>query len=90
MSDIQVGDLVMTVRGHSCVMKAVGGVPFVVQEIVPTQSGGWACSRCGEFNAGPDTDAARFGKVKIPLPWLKKIPPLVEPETVEREERVSA
>ncbi len=88
---IKVGDLVMIVRGHECVMNLYQGVIFTVTGFVQPRFGGWHCARCGRDNAGGNEAAATgFHKAHAPISWLKKIPPLTEPETVERKEELPA
>ena len=91
---IQVGDLVMMVRGHACLLQAIGGMPFTVARIVPPYDGGWHCGKCGMSYAGPNAPAA-FALINnspqyCPIPWLKRIDPLSEPVSIEHrlEEKV--
>lgn len=85
---IKVGDAVMVVRGHAC---DIGRV-FIVKDIVDVW--GWSCDRCGAeedeaFNVERFAleREENFGSL---ISWLKKISPLSEPETVERDESVPA
>ena len=99
MSDrpIQVGDLVMIVRGHPCAVQIRGGMPYRVQEIVPQAGGGWTCNKCGERDIAKSDlyGAALWHTIPgngIPLSFLKRIPPLDELEGQRTEEtlKVSA
>lgn len=101
MSDkpIQPGDLVMMVRGHSCLLKAWAGIPFVVAEIVQPRGGGWTCGRCNARGVAGDEPAATGfkprGKVPegdtpgVPLSWLVRIDPPTQSESVERAEEMT-
>ena len=100
---IKVGDLVMVVRGHSCAIELIGGVPFTVESIEPQIGGSW-CNRCGERNIAPESlygatgvpkprvkvMKAKFPKGAMPLEWLKKIPPIGELDDVKRDEEITA
>ena len=55
---IEVGDLVMIVRGHECIMKLYQGVIFTVTGLIMPRSGGWHCDRCGKDNAAGNEMAA--------------------------------
>ena|SRR3990167_7754394 len=87
---IQAGDLVMVVRGHSCVLNKYGGIPMTVESVHASSSGiaGFRCFACTQLIA-PE-GYAEFLMLSIPLSWLKKINPLAEPERVERDEEVTA
>lgn len=93
---IKTGDLVMVVRGHSCVLASIGGVPFRVNDILPVRGGGWHCNRCGEKNLTPDSDGANlagFHSIRdraIPLKWLRRITPLGELGDVPQKEEIHA
>lgn len=94
MSDkpISVGDLVMMVRGHECVLARAGGRPFVVTALVHPWGGGWHCGICHKDSAGPnEIGAAGLGRGDgIPISWLKRIPPLDELESEKRDEEITA
>jgi hypothetical protein len=89
MSDkpISVGDLVVVVRGHVCDL----GETFIVTRI-DRWSGGWVCTKCGEesdddyVGASPSTDP--MDRHCVPLPWLKRIPPLSELEGERTQEEM--
>ena len=88
---IAVGDLVQVVRGHSCLLDAIGGQVYVVDALNPPQGGGWHCPVCKQDNAGPDEIGAhapwmRNPRSGIPLSWLKRIPPLDELESTKTDE----
>lgn len=90
---IQVGDLVMLVRGHPCVYESSHyGVPYRVVEIIQPTGGGWHCSRCGEYDMHWGELAARLWHTGdgngMPLSCLKRIPPLDELEGVKTEEGI--
>jgi hypothetical protein len=93
---ISVGDLVMVVRGHECVVAKVGGVPYTVEAIVPQMFGGWYCPVCDTENHG--TSEAYGAKLSplhtgpgsgIPLGWLKRIPPQPELEGADSWEEIN-
>ena len=87
---ITVGDLVMVVRGHRCQFERLGGVIFVVQRIIDPNFGGYRCPACSQHSIAPHSQAAeRCQGCCVPLPWLKKIRPLDEPETTERDESLT-
>lgn len=93
MSDkpISVGDLVMVVRGHACVVQYLGGIPWTVDEIVTQKGGGWQCGKCGGRNIYPHgLLAAQNDHFTIPLDFLKRIPPLSELEGEKRDEEITA
>lgn len=84
---IQVGDLVMIVRGHECGLRVRGGIPYRVNGFSDQSGGGWTCNLCGARDlAQSDLVAARLWHTRpgagIPLSWLKRIPPLSELEGV--------
>ena len=77
---IKIGDLVMVVRGHACLLARFGGVPFTVTAIHQAVNGGWYCPKCRTHYAGGDEPGAqpdfyKKGPAGIPLSWLKKIDP---------------
>ena len=76
---IKVGDLVMVVRGHKCLLEKWGGVPFTVSALVSPRGGGWKCLHCGKYNAGPD-EVGAAGLIDdlssaVPISFLLKIDP---------------
>ena len=73
---IKVGDLVMVVRGHTCTINAVGGLPFTVEAIFGSIGAWWQCSRCKSRSVAPPSRYVHRWGACIPLPWLKRIPPL--------------
>lgn len=96
---IKVGDLVMVVRGHSCAMELIGGVPFKVEDIA--QVSGWACNRCNAKGNGEIHFSASGhnvpkgtkllwsrGRGYLPLAWLKRIPPIEELEREKLKEKL--
>lgn len=87
---IKVGDLVMVVRGHACTIDDFGGIPFRVTAIRRLRLSVYCCRRCGTdgIHAGPYY--VPHEGAGIPFEWLKRIPPLTEPETVERRDEVTA
>jgi hypothetical protein len=94
---IKVGDLVMIVRGHDCLLRKRGFEPFVVLALIPQRAGGWKCGQCGERDLGKnDAYGARAGWNKVsddssvPVSWLKRIPPLEELDDVKRDEEITA
>ena len=92
---ISVGDLVMVVRGHSCVIQRSGGVPYRVRRLLTPFEAGWHCILCGAQNMAPNTAGANLEGVHsansdagYPLQWLKRIPPLDEMEREKRREDI--
>ncbi len=81
---IEVGDLVMVVHTH-CPHHTLG-VPYVVSRL------GRGCGMCAICKAdiGAHDWAASEEGITCPLKWLKKIPPLTDPENVERKEELPA
>ena len=85
---IQVGDLVIIVRGHSCTMERYRGAIFRVAKIVPATGGGWRCVHC-KLNDQWGPEPGAYWKEKggsAPLSWLKRIPPLDELEGEKTQE----
>lgn len=82
MDNIKVGDLVMVVRGHECVLTAIGGRVYVVLDMVGQTGGGWYCPKCQTRDLAQDEllAAKLFAEIDggIPTGWLKKIPPISE------------
>lgn len=87
---ISVGDLVMVVRGHACTVSAFGGLPVRVGEIRAPYGKSWDCARCGGKKVAPTSPYVPHNGAALPLPWLKRIPPLDELEDVKRDETVTA
>jgi hypothetical protein len=93
---ISVGDLVMVVRGHECVVAKVGGVPYTVAAIVQKMFGGWYCPLCRTEDHGQsEALGARLVPLHkddgaaIPLGWLKRIPPASELDSEKRDEKLT-
>lgn len=94
---ISVGDLVMVVRGHECIVAKIGGVPYTVTAIATQMHGGWYCPVCRTEDLGKnELLGARLSPLHtnalsgIPLGWLKRIPPAGELEDVKRDEEITA
>ena len=92
---IQVGDLVWVVRGHSCFYEIHGGHIFTVSEIVTPIGGGYTCQKCKIRDFCPNVLGAVFAEIKesyaaCPITWLQRIPPLSEPEQIERKQEQPA
>lgn len=87
---IRVGDLVMVVRFPCC--GACLGVVMTVTRLVNTGDD-YRCSRCGKLHGLKQVPSAiDDGRVRdrhFPLSWLRRIDPLEEPETIEREEETT-
>ena len=93
VNGIKVGDMVMVVRGHECVVATVGGIPYTVRAILNQVGGGWRCGICGTRDIAPnETLGAQFYTAMhgIPLSWLLKIDPPADDETTEQPEEISA
>ena len=93
MSDkpIQVGDLVVMVRGHECTLAKYGGIPWRVAGLINQTGGGWGCGICGARNLASEAlYAAQKRRMQafngIPTTWLKRIPPLSELEGERTQE----
>lgn len=88
MSDrpIQVGDLVQVVRSHCPGFEAeAGGVVFTVVRLRPVPRP--MCTRCGSFLTS-GTVVAEGGKDwRIPLQFLKRIPPIGDLEGTSEDAR---
>ena len=77
---IEVGDLVICVRAHlPCAERAIGMV-FRVQKF---NEHGARCNKCGHLH--PGMAAYWAPEYAFPLSWLRKIPPLAEPERTTEE-----
>jgi hypothetical protein len=88
---IKVGDLVVMVRGHECVYCVAGGIPFVVTRFAPRLDKVWHCSKCcQDVAASKDAVNFRGGRPRIPISWLKRIPPLEELDDVKESEELHA
>ena len=92
---IKVGDLVMVVRGHECLIKCAGGHIFTVTKIVAQIGGGWFCEACIHGGIAPNEKygAAGFNTNDpgiIPLGFLRKIDPPVLDETTDETEKLTA
>lgn len=88
---IKKGDLVVAVRGHSCTLDAVGGMPFIVSEVLADpQIKRWWCSRCNAFMEGPPSTWVSHNNANIPTSWLLKISPdaLSSSKPAEKEQMV--
>ena len=81
---ISPGDLVVIIRAHRCATDLIGKV-FTVGGF---SRNGSKCEECGEVFFEPSAYYA--SRAAVPLSWLKKIPPLNEPETVEQDEEATA
>lgn len=89
MSGIAAGDMVMVVR--DCCGRYLGQV-FRVQEVHPESA--WICGGCNGRGVNPtaihpNCPQPELGPV-YPLPWLRKLPPLDEPEHEVRKEEIEA
>ena len=92
---ISVGDLVMVVRGHECVVNLKGGIPYRVKGFSMQKNGGWMCGECGSKDlAVNDLVAAILWQVipgnGIPLSWLKRIDPDALTDDVQTKEELTA
>ena len=90
---IRVGDLVVVVRSeHECTTRIYGGAVFTVTGFEPQTGGGWTCGRCGAVNLLPNILEVALGlhKYGVPVPWLRRIPPLAELDEAERKEETPA
>ncbi len=86
---IEVGDLVMVVRGHICAVNTFGGIPMEVMGIGLSAPRGYCCSRCGARGVHPQELYARFHPIwKLPVSYLKKIRPLMA--LTDRREEATA
>lgn len=95
---IQVGDMVVMVRGHDCLYQRKAGVPFVVTGFVRPKGGGWTCGYCKQRSVGADEPGAlgllskkkvtEYSAPAIPISWLKRIPPLAELESEKTQEDI--
>lgn len=81
---IKVGDLVMVVR-VCCTAYMDGAGPIFRVHKIHGVGRGSTCAYCGAML--PNTDRATEGAlVGVPLPWLKRIPPLSELESEKHKE----
>ena len=82
---IEVGDLVIVLRNH-CSDMHVGEIYDVSR--IESSCDLW-CSTCMRFT-GPGTMAVIFVTGGgLPIQWLKRIPPLVEPESITQRDEVT-
>lgn len=88
MSDIREGDLVMVVRWPCC-HRLIGAIFRVLEFSAPLERVPPICGYCSAAHQhmACATDDKGYN---YPLPWLKKIPPLVEPSHTERREEIEA
>jgi len=83
---IKAGDVVMVVRGHIC---DVGRIAIVADVVAFT---GWRCTECGHEESGL-VEGALFqqaGTFGALVSWLKKLRPRNEPESIDRDEEITA
>ena len=84
---IKVGDLVRVVKAHCPGFdREASGVVFVVEELSGPRA--HRCSHCRSIFFG--VVALGGDNWAIPLPYLRRIPPLSELEDVKREEEITA
>ena len=85
---IQVGDLVMTVRGHCANTDPWVGKIYTVLEISSSLRQG--CGGCGsDENINASMTSAHLGfRLWWPTSWLKRIPPLEELEGTKIDEPI--
>ena len=87
---IQVGDYVYIVgNSNDLLCEHVTrwlGLPRKVMSIV--ESAHLVCTECEE-RIWPNVKVARLGNIAMRVTWLKRIDPLAEPETVERDDEVT-
>lgn len=87
---IKVGDLVVVVGSH-CGGSALGIIRTVIE--IKTNYYG-QCSKCGfrqvHSVVGVLDGPAPWSLWHVPLPWLRRIPPLAELDEVERDESIPA
>lgn len=85
---IQVGDLVVVVRGHDCAL----GFTFRVASFCQQTGGGWTCPRCRARDLAPEALTAATWRYQggggFPTGWLKRIPPLDELEGERTDEQI--
>lgn len=89
----------MAVRGHSCVLQLLGGIPYRVTKMYAQVGGGWTCNICGTRDLAPEASHGAAGAPKvsgvtnsnpyggIPVTWLKRIPPIDELENEKEKSR---
>ena len=91
MSAIKKGDLVIVVRGNGCTHCgpiSVGVITVVTYVGIPSDG---KCAACGGVISDPGIILASCENGKYyETSRLKKIPPITEPETVERKDEVTA
>lgn len=83
---IQVGDLVQVVRWPCCGWRI--GAIGVVTDFCSGQDTNGRCGGC-ESHIGKHFSAAKM-PYWVPLPWLKRIPPLEELDDVKQDEEITA
>lgn len=83
---INVGDLVAVVRGHECLVRRCGGIPFVLKAIhtLHPLARGYDCAMCGERNVIASREYVDApASCYAPIAWLKKYPPLSDGESID-------
>ena len=89
---IEVGDLVMVV--HSCcarefmVLRKGAGIIWTVGSFDECNVYCANCGHRGHFRRAVSTNPTGIGDC-APVPWLKRIPPLVEPESTTQTDEVT-
>lgn len=83
---INTGDLVAVVRGHACVLQEIGGIPFRVYQMRHNEGGQYKCNICHAWETHTET-CVGMGPNLIPVSFLKKFPPLADPEAELRDMR---
>lgn len=87
---IKAGDLVMVVRGHSCSLQLVAGVPFMVRRVDPA-SISMRCPQCGHrWPPEQNVEYPGFNGGAVPVSWLIKIDPPALTESVTEHEEIHA
>ena len=83
---IAVGDLVVVVKGcPHCSYRL--GLTFVVAKMEPSRPAGFMCGGCNADDIHGPCMAVFYSAYRaIPIPWLKRIPPLDELESAKTEE----
>ena len=87
---IEVGDLVMVVRGHSCNLETYGGIVFTVLAIVSVSKNIWKCYNGHSVDIGRKFVVQVEESIGLPIDWVKKISPIPEPDSVENREELTA
>lgn len=78
MSAIVPGDLVICVHVHCAASSKFLGRIKRVTEILPAGYG--QCMQCGQCRVGPFPVVSGTNGMFWPVPWVRKIEPLTEPE----------